>query len=335
MIHNTLIELQCSGFLRSSVLYQVFQYIILVYMQFELTDALIDEILFSMEDQNGEFCLDTVEGVVVGGVDGPDISRDDDDGEGGERYISLPEWDSASGFRLMEHFITQLRNPMVREELSSALGRGRGVFRAFKDTLGRYPEAEKLWFSFKEREMKLEIIRWYNGLREEWGLEKVGMEPEETEDLVLEDFRFRPFRREDLALVGELHRLCLEEHKRNAAEAGRSPSVQVNADGVLELPFEKAMIAETGGGEFAGYIAGILQDSIFRIQRLEVMAEYRGLGVGETLLGQFLDSLDPNEVMYVLFDLPSRTEGFSRVLSRESFRPYMVRYCLNLWKRDD
>ena len=310
-------------------------------MQFELTEALIDEILFSMEDQNGEFCLDTVEGVVIGGMDSPDISWGEDDGEGGERYISLPEWDSASGFRLMEHFITQLRNPIVREELSSALGRGRGVFRAFKDTLGRYPEAEKLWFSFKENEMKLEIIRWYNGLREEWGLERIGMEPEDTGDLVLEDFRFRPFRQEDLTGAGELHLLCLEEYKKNAAEAGQGSSAGA-AIGARdfrnlsqpELSFEKAMTAETGGGEFAGYISGFLRDSIFRIQRLEVKPEYRGLGVGETLLGRFIDSLDTNEVMQVLFDLPSRAEGFSRVLLRESFRPFTVRYCLNLLDRD-
>jgi hypothetical protein len=32
-------------------------------MQFELTGALIDDILFSMEDQNGIFYLDTREGI--------------------------------------------------------------------------------------------------------------------------------------------------------------------------------------------------------------------------------------------------------------------------------
>jgi hypothetical protein len=166
-------------------------------MQFELTEALIDDILFSMEDQEGEFYLDTLEGIVAGGLEGPDVfGEEDGGGENDGRYIDLPEWDSASGFRLMERFAAGFRNPLVREELTSALGHGKGVFRAFKNTLSRYPETEKLWFAFKEREMKREIIMWYNGLREEWGLEKIGMEPEETGDLVLEDFRFRPFRAE-------------------------------------------------------------------------------------------------------------------------------------------
>jgi len=220
---------------------------------------------------------------------------------------------------------------MVREELNSALGRGRGVFRAFKDTLGRYPEAEKLWFSFKEKEMKLEIIRWYNGLREEWGLERIGMEPEETGDLVLEDFRFRPFRKEDLTGAGELHRMCVEENKKNTAEAGQASSAGVS---MPELSFEKAMIAETGDGEFAGYISGFVRDSVLYIQRMELKAEYRGLGIGEALLVRLLDSLDSGEVNQVLMDLPSRAEGFSRVLLRESFRPYTVRYCLNLRDRE-
>ena len=296
-------------------------------MQFELTEVLIDNILFAMEDQEGEFYMDTVEGIVAGGIDGPDFfdeDLDDDDGEGGERYIDLPEWDSASGFRLMERFASGLRNPLVRDELSSALGLGRGVFRAFKNTLSRYPEAEKLWFLFKEKEMRQKILRWYNGLREEWGLEKIGTEPEETGDLVFEDFSFRPFTKEDIFMAEDLHRQCLESYDKSLAEtiAGFSTN-------------ETGIVVESSGGEFAGYIHGVVKDSVFFVQKLEVKAEYRGLGVGEALLEKFLESLDPNEVNQVFLDLPSCSEGFSRVLRRESFKPYSVRYCLNLRDRAD
>ena len=45
-------------------------------MQFELTDVLIDEILFFMEDQSGEFYIDTVEGIVAGGIEGLDFYLD-------------------------------------------------------------------------------------------------------------------------------------------------------------------------------------------------------------------------------------------------------------------
>ena len=320
-----------------------------IFMQFELTEALIDDILFSMEDQIGEFYLDTVEGVVCGGIEGCDfLENDKGDGDSGHRYISLPEWDSADGFRLMERFAAGFRNPLIRNELSSALNRGKGVFRAFKDTLARYPEAEKLWFSFKDREMKREIIRWYNGLREEWGLEKIGMEPEETGDLVLEDFRFRPFQEDDLARAEELHRFCLEECKEILAESGakNSADVIIKESQVLfgssnnlfkrisDLPLVSAMIAESGNGEFAGFISGIVKDSVFYIQNLEVKAEYRGLGIGEALLVRLLDSLDSDEISQVFLDLPSWADGFSRVLLRESFKPYAVRYWLKLEDRE-
>ena len=85
-------------------------------MQFELTSALIDEILFFMEDQEGSFVLDTREGMVIN--TDPELrefvdDEDDEDEEEG-RFISLPEWDSSDGFRLMERFAATLRNALVR-----------------------------------------------------------------------------------------------------------------------------------------------------------------------------------------------------------------------------
>jgi len=312
-------------------------------MQFELTEALIDDILFAMEDQMGEFMLDTVEGVVAGGADDVDFFDEgmDDDGEGGERYIDLPEWDSADGFRLMERFAAGFRNPIVREELTSALSLGRGVFRAFKDTLSRHPETEKLWFAYKDKEMKREIIRWYNGLREEWGIEKIGVEPEDTDDLVLEDFRFRPFQKEDIFMAEELHSRYIEE-ARNTLIGEEAP---FPADIILKeaqalrtisgSSFEHGLVVESGSEEFAGYISGLRRDAVFYIQNLEVKDKFRGLGLGEALLVKFLESFDPTEIEQVLLDLPSWAEGFSRVLRRESFKPYTVRYWLNLRDRTD
>jgi ribosomal protein S18 acetylase RimI-like enzyme len=321
----------------------------IINMKFDLTNALIDEILFFMEDQEGSFSLDTVEGIVTGGLDGLDPLDDDfedDDGEDGERYIDLPDWDSSDGFRLMERYAAGLRNPVIREELSSALSRGKGVFRAFKDTLSRHPEAEKLWFSFKEKEMKREIIRWYNGLREEWGLEQIGSEPEETDDLVLEDFRFRAFQEEDIFQAEELHRQCLEECENDITETGlvagtvtdavlKETFTYRNMPGTSSPAVKKGLVAESGNGELAGYISAFLRDSALYIQVLEVKAEYRGLGIGETLFKKLLESLNSNKVDQVLFDLPSRAEGFSRVLLRESFKPYVTRYCLNHKTNDD
>jgi ribosomal protein S18 acetylase RimI-like enzyme len=320
-------------------------------MQFELTEALMDDILFSMEDQDGEFYVDTRKGVVAGGLDYYDEDADtpeSDDEEG--RYISMPDWDSSSGFRLMERFAAGFRNPIIREELSSALNRGRGVFRAFKNVLTRHPEAEKLWFSYKEREMKREIIRWYNALREEWGLEKIGLEPEETDDLVLEDFRFREFGEDDIEQAKELHSCCREEKQNWMRENGipegeekeglgpeSSRTALSDGEGASGSPPAKdkkiAVVAESGNGEFSGFISAALKGAAVHIQTLEVKPEYRGMGIGEALLTKMLEKIDGDTVSQVLFDLPAGSEGFSRVLIREEFKPYITRYCLDLRKR--
>ena len=273
-------------------------------MQFELTEALVDDILFSMEDQHGNFLFDTVKGIVVDSNTGDDASR----------FIRLPEWDSSSGFRLMERFAAGLKNPPVRRELTAALDRGKGVFRAFKDTLGRYPEMEKLWFTYKEEKMKQEILQWYNGLREAWGMEKLGTEPEDTADLVLEDFCFRAFCKGDFAQAENLHRLCLQECGKNAEEAA------------AESVADTGIVAETVSGEFAGYITGTIRNAALHIQHLEVQPEFRGLGIGQTLLARFLSGVNTNGITEVFLDLPAHSESFSRVLLRESFKPHTVRY---------
>jgi ribosomal protein S18 acetylase RimI-like enzyme len=300
-------------------------------MQFELTEALVNDILFSMEDQEDDFYLDTLKGVVTGGEDFEDEDPDSDM-EG--RYIPLPGWDSSSGFRLMERFAACCKNPFIREELSSALNRGKGVFRAFKDVLTRRPEAEKIWFAYKEREMKREILRWYNALREEWGLEKIGLEPEETEDLILEDFRFRELTEDDIPRIKELHERCREESLNRMRENG----IFAEEAGEEEEPSgggaeQTALAAESGNGEFSGYVSAVRRGSALYIRALEVKPEYRGMGIGETLLVKLLEKTEDDKVLRVLLDLPASAEGFSRVLVREGFKPYMTTYSLRLSDR--
>ncbi|MDR2177362.1 MAG: GNAT family N-acetyltransferase [Treponema sp.] len=306
-------------------------------MLFELNEALIGALLFSMEDQMGVFCLDTEEKIIVSDRD---KDLDNEGHENGKRYISLPEWNSADGFRLMEHFTAGLRNPALRKELSEALNQGKGVFRAFKDTIARYPETEKLWFSFKEQGMRREILRWYNGLREEWGLERIGGEPEETGDLVLEDFRFRPSKETDREAAAALHRACIDELRPGAAGHG-ADAVFLTAEqsAAWRFPGDLGLVAETGNGDFAAYIAAVRQsETLLYIHALEVQPQYRGLGIGKGLLSRFIEetrrfsAAGPGETapLQILIDLPAGSEGFSQALFRDSFTPRMVRYCLEI-----
>jgi len=287
-------------------------------MRFELDNALMDDILFYMENQEGEFLIDTEEGMVI------DINNNDYDEEpdfnDDERFIALPEWSSSDGYRLMERFAAGLKNPVIRHELSIALNNNRGVFRFFKNTIEQYPETEKIWFSFKDREMKNEVIAWYNALREEWGLEPIGSEPEDTTSLVLEDFCFREGSKADMEKAQALHKLCVEERE------DKYISVIYESMNPIFFNDEFCFIAENANGDFCGYICAVKDsDTNLRICALEVKSEYRGLGLGKTLLSKLTEKADEKKFS-VTIDLPADREYFSRALHLEEFKPGVQRY---------
>lgn len=303
-------------------------------MQFDLDEALLDQILFTMENQEGEFLLDTEEGLVSSLEE---IEEEDGNPEDTERYISLPEWSSNDGFRLMEKFTASLRNPLVKNELTKALDRGRGVFRAFKDVLSNHPPVERLWYTFKEREMKRAVVDWYNALREEWGLERIGEEPEETEDLMLEDFRFRPGTAEDTEQARMLHNECLGEMQTyfEQDQGGSLPPVLLEGtEQVLHFPAAVSIVAETSRGDFAGYISAHQYDKLLRIEALEVYSEYRGLGLAEALLTRLMEEITQKirDIRYLQITLPSLYEGFSRVLLRSGFQVFESQYLCKIRK---
>ncbi|MDR3020868.1 MAG: GNAT family N-acetyltransferase [Treponema sp.] len=280
-------------------------------MKFELDNMLIDDILFHMENQDGDFYLDVQEGYVVSvdfydGDDEPDFSDN-------ERFISLPEWTSHDGFRLMEKFAASLKNPVIREELSAALDRNRGVFRAFRDVLERYPETEKSWYTFKDEKMKKEIFSWYNSLREEWGLEPIGDEPEDSTSLVMEDFVIREGKASDADNAAALHQLCVNELKE------RYP----NIDAPNNFPGDLCLVAETANEDFAGVLCAEKTQNTLQIIRLEIIPEYRGMGLAKTLLAKFLEKTGDQTIT---IDLPANNDFFSRALRLEGFKPCMQKF---------
>jgi ribosomal protein S18 acetylase RimI-like enzyme len=304
-------------------------------MQFELTKELIEEIIFFMEDQDGIFMLDTHEGIVINTDDDEFREYDDNEEEqDDERLISIPEWEPSDGFNLMGRFTAGLRNPEVREKLSAALDRGRGVFRAFKDAIGPHPEIEKLWFNFKEREMKREVVRWYNALRESWGLELIGEEPEDTSSLVLEDFRFRESCASDRQAAEELHECCTHgccTHRCCADKIGGAETAVSASDSMGYAPWafpgDICIVAETSGNDFAAYIsAAYVSTGHLHVCALEVKPEYRGLGLGKALLARLTELADSGKASRITIDLPAAYQDFSRALVRDNFQLSVTHY---------
>lgn len=240
------------------------------------------------------------------------------------RYAELPKWDSSDGFRLMQSFTGDFKNPLIKEELTKALDQGKGVFRAFKDVLRRFPYAEARWRAFKKRTLKEKVIQWYNILRDDWGLERIGLEPEETGDLVLEDFTFRGPNPEDAPALQALHDRIFQEETRETVLLLMPRTV----------PAGVRLIAETAAGELAGCIGGISEAGAFQVNLLEVKPEFRGLGLGEELCGRLLKNLSPEEGARIAIDIPSEISGFSQVLIRQGFKPGGVRYFLENPPRD-
>jgi predicted GNAT family acetyltransferase len=288
-------------------------------MRFELDDLLTDNILFHMENQNGEFLFDTHEGKIITVQDREELNEEDDDEDYTERFIALPEWSANDGFRLMEKFALELKNPVVKMELSQALNKGKGVFRFFKDVLEQYPESEKLWFRFKNKKMKNKITAWYNLLREEWGLEPLGDEPEDISLLVLEDFVIREGKVTDSKKAAELHQICMEEIKDRV---GFSLFEDMKN---FVFPVDLCYIAENANEDLTGLICAVKDTSkSMRICALEVKPEYRGMGIGKTLLEKLLEHT--NNQMALTIDLPVGSDFFSRVLHMENFKPCITKY---------
>jgi GNAT superfamily N-acetyltransferase len=249
---------------------------------FVLKKEIIDNIIFWMEDQNRLLVIDVQTGDVLN-VD------DEEDGVAEKDCVDLPDWAPADGFGLMENFTASLKNPPAQKKLAAALNRGKGVFRAFKDALAGFPEVEKRWFAYKDKEIEKAVRAWYAGLCEERGIQTIGEEPEETGELVKEDFQFV---------------LIIEEEIKKEEE-----SVTVTARTALGKEAGR-LLAKTGGGKLT-------------VEELFVEEAFRGLGLGEELLKKLLAEYENSTVT---IDLPVESEAFSRVLLRERFTPRITRF---------
>lgn len=295
-------------------------------MEFELTPEVIDEVIFAMEDQTGHFLYDSVECRCVSSRENGIESEDENEGD--DRFYAIPVWDSVSGFRMMDRFTSQLRNPIVREDLRSALAAGQGVFRNFKNILKNHTEIERLWYQFKERELRNIVCEWYNNLRDFWGLERIGLEPEETAEIVSHDFYFREYEIED---KNQIDTLLLTVEREVLAEmppelSGAIEELWIRLNGFAETETEEnsyILIAESPKGEIIGVAVStpIPVGSFLSAQLLKIVVypEFRGLGIGKELLSRTIVYWTEKKYRWLLFTTPVYPIAFDPVLLRSGF----------------
>lgn len=265
-------------------------------MCFDLTDNLSASILEAMENQNSVFIVDALSGSLV---------EQDQNTADNERFYVLPQWTSADGFALREQFVSELHAPLAKDELQQILHSGRGVFRNFKNCIKQYPEIERKWHAFKHYKMQVRINDWYNALREIWGLEKLDQEPEDFEDLVLNDFVFRgydsikdkePLLRNADAAAGDMNENWPEEVHRSFTFLWKHQfESQDSATGFT---------CRTFSDEFAGCITfSPIPSSAKRTVVLTgffVIPRFRSLGIGKELFSRCIADLKKRNIQWVL-----------------------------------
>ena len=324
-------------------------------MTFILSPEMINDIMFSMENQDQILSFDALEGICV------DMDEIDDDYEtviDDQRYYDLPDWSSAQGFHVMEQFTARVHNPLLRETLLNALGQRKGVFRRYKEVLRTMPAVEREWYRFKDQQMKAAVYEWYNDLRKLWGLEKISFEEETETQLLQEDFIFR-IQKHD-ALNTELVRnfiYKIEESsgdsnkiisfkEKVAIEAGRliGQASFFDADVLCAAARQKhdatqknaVYITASNENGLCGVCSAVMfpfNESVC-IPFLRVLPEYRGLGLGKELLQRACAYAKPlaDVLIFADFCVPAH---FTALLEREGFERIGLLYIKDLSERDD
>ncbi|MBN2510091.1 MAG: GNAT family N-acetyltransferase [Spirochaetales bacterium] len=310
-------------------------------VKFSLNPEISDQIIFAMENQNEYFVFDAKDGVVVSPDDDSEELAAQNDG----RYYDLPSWEPSDGFLLMEKFVAGLRNPVYREQLKEALNSGHGVFRSFKDVLRQREDIQRLWYAFKDREMKNVVIEWYNSLCEIWGIEKIGPEPEETDELVLSDFILRADT-DPSAVDGylEMDRAGFEE----AMADFHADYVEARyRERVLSVPAPREewsfMVSETPEGECAGMLWSVHRENrpggptVTWVIQLYVRPEFRGLGIARTMVNTFMKDCYRRGSRRMTVRLWGGSLGFGRVFEECGFIQESAGYTLDMdaWGRDN
>ena len=267
-------------------------------MIFNLTDSIARSIIFAMENQEEEFVLDAQSGTILSACQ---KSADED------TIYSLPQWDSHDGYGLLESFVSGLHTPNAKADLRNVLIAGRGVFRNFKNVIKQYPEVERKWHFYKEKQMRLRLMEWYNGLRESWGLEALSDEIEEYDDLIEEDFNFR-------AYDSAQDRDCVTRGVASIAK-----EFEKSVDGELGQAFAAMWSLRCAGKDTKdgdGFVCRTLTDDFagcllisplpscaketVQLTALFVNQNYRGLGIARTLLSFCMNHIKKRGIRWII-----------------------------------
>jgi hypothetical protein len=249
---------------------------------FELNDTILERIVFAMEDQTKSRVIDLRTGELVARPEG-DLDAN---------LAPPPAWTPADGFRLMEGFCARLVNLELKRALLKALSHGKGVFKAYRQVLSAYPQEDMQYREYKNAVLRRYIESWMDDMRESLGLARLGLEPEEYEELIEEEFTVEGGTLDDVRFdIGRL----VEKAQAEALE-WLPPSVAFleKAETMEFLEARRATsfiyyIAEAGEPPIAAAAGAVVQTegrSIGIVRFLCVARDFRDLGLEFRLLAR-------------------------------------------------
>ena len=288
-------------------------------MVYELTEPLILSIERAMENQEQTFALDASAGALVS-VDG---GRSVDE----ETLYTLPSWDSRDGFQMLEAFVSSLHADSAHEELRQVLISGRGVFRNFKNVIRKYPNIERRWHFFKDKQMRERIMDWYNTLRGVWGLEALDQDFEEYDDLTEEDFTFSEYNPGNDGDCIAINAGVLADEIRNTSpgELGQALAFLWKSRNPSISPEQKrGFICRSITSEFAGCLLvspcpSEAKETVV-VTDFFVVQNYRGLGIARELLSLCLPYLKEHGIHWCIIPAALIPAFLEPLVSRWGFR---------------
>lgn len=277
---------------------------------FQLTPEIIDMIIFGMENQSDEYCVDIKTGDVLSETQ---VDEEYEDRDLDSFVLPVPDWLSADGFQLMESFVVSLHNPIHKETLRKVLAEGRGAFRNFKNAVKEHESLTQQWYIYKEKMMRSRVIEWYNINSEILKYSDIDENTDETENLVLTDFVFN-------VDCLKWENLIVEKSAESIRESLGDPETVIaeylisKNKSWLDLPgnMPVSVSAETIDGEFAGCISGGIIEAgaarhIIAVGNvIWVEKKFRGMGLARHLIDNFSQYVMNHKADKLVFELPGR-----------------------------
>lgn len=296
-------------------------------MTFELTESLVNSIIFSMEDQTTKRLMDAKTCSLVEIGSGDETVKQDS-----YRYYSLPQWTSGDGYGLLEDFTESVHDTEIKAELKQVLVNGRGVFRNFKNVVKASPDLQRQFNVFKSGRMKARVVEWYNSLRESWGLESfeedfdVYSDEYATEELLLEDFGFEEYDslRDKECIIRERNVMAQQAENQQAHEIGSAEVFFKQKQlAMFDQEEKNGFVCRSQSEEFAGclltcHCASSSKKTVLATDFF-VVQNFRGLGIGKELVSKCLSDLKEREIQLFLISISMIPEFMEPALIQMGF----------------